>query len=244
MSSIWTSSIKSTPGITSALFSSCHSAIFWSIWSLTSYLISPVSPENKAMNPWAHELITSISCKLTVWTVSFFLKISPSGHWANLVYGETASYSLALAKLLPCFVTFPDTLSTVIMSPAVTFSFMSPSIIFEPRSYTDSMSVVLRVSLPVFSLLAPFSNSIWTTSPSMTSDSSLIHTAMDLLKAYVRLSVLLISKEKISEPEIMLKGVSCPKDLARPKARAVFPVPGWPPIRTAQPAIFPSLTIL
>jgi hypothetical protein len=55
---------------------------------------------------------------------------------------------------------------------------------------------------------------------------------------------LLISKEKISDPEIILKGVSSPSDLANAKARAVFPVPGYPPIRIALPAIFPSLIIL
>jgi len=56
-----------------------------------------------------------------------------------------------------------------------------------------------------------FSISISTTSPSTISDSSFILTPIDLLKAYVRASVLLISSEKISEPAILVKGVSSPK---------------------------------
>ncbi len=88
------------------------------------------------------------------------------------------------------------------------------------------MSVVLRVNFPTFSPPFDFSISKNTTSPSITSDSSLILTAIDLQNDYVKLSVLLISNEKISDPEIIVKGVSFPKDLARPKARAVFPVPG------------------
>lgn len=72
----------------------------------------------------------------------------------------------------------------------------------------------------------------------------MILTPIDLLNAYVNDSVLLISKEKISEPEIILKGVSSPNDLARAKAKAVFPVPGYPPISIALPAILPSLIIL
>ena len=55
---------------------------------------------------------------------------------------------------------------------------------------------------------------------------------------------MLISKENISDPDIIVKGVSLPKDLAKPKAKAVFPVPGYPPISTARPAIFPSYIIL
>jgi hypothetical protein len=81
---------------------------------------------------------------------------------------------------------------------------------------------------------------------------------MDFLKAWVRDSVLLISREKISEPASMVKGVSSPRDLAIPilkayicyqkwrlntYAMAVFPVPGCPPIRMALPAIFCSLII-
>ncbi len=42
----------------------------------------------------------------------------------------------------------------------------------------------------------------------------------------------------------MLKGTSSPKDLAIPIAMAVFPVPGYPPIKIPLPAIFPSLIIL
>ncbi len=64
----------------SAFPSSLHSATFWSIWSLTSCLISPVSPEKRAKNPWLLLFITSISCKVTVWTTSFLFSISPSGH--------------------------------------------------------------------------------------------------------------------------------------------------------------------
>ena len=45
------SSMKRTPGTISALPSSLHSATFWSICSLTSGLISPMSPANRAMNP-------------------------------------------------------------------------------------------------------------------------------------------------------------------------------------------------
>jgi len=46
-SNICASSIKSTPGTISAFPSSLHSETFVLIYSLTSYLISPVSPENK-----------------------------------------------------------------------------------------------------------------------------------------------------------------------------------------------------
>ena len=53
--------------------------------SPTSGLISPVSPENKARKPCVLELITSISCRVTVCTTSFLFCSSPSGHWTNLV---------------------------------------------------------------------------------------------------------------------------------------------------------------
>lgn len=56
-------------------------------------------------------------------TTSLRFNISPSGHYANLVYGDTASYSEALEKLRPSLVTFPLALSIVITSPAVIFSF-------------------------------------------------------------------------------------------------------------------------
>ena len=49
---------------------------------------------------------------------------------------------------------------------------------------------------------------------------------MDLLKDYVRLSVLLISSENISEPDNIVNGVSSPKAQDKPKAKAVLPVPG------------------
>ena len=39
---------------------------------------------------------------------------------------------------------------------------------------------------------------------------------MDFLKAWVRASVLDISREKISEPAIIVKGVSSPRALAMP----------------------------
>jgi len=40
-----------TPGTISAFPSSRHSMTFWLIWSRTSDLISPISPENKAKKP-------------------------------------------------------------------------------------------------------------------------------------------------------------------------------------------------
>lgn len=51
MSNICTSSMNSTPGTMSALPSSRHSATLESICSLTSCLISPVSPANNARKP-------------------------------------------------------------------------------------------------------------------------------------------------------------------------------------------------
>jgi hypothetical protein len=52
-----------------------------------------------------------------------------------------------------------------------------------------------------------------------------------------------ISREKISEPASMVKGTSSPRVFAIPMAMAVLPVPGYPPIKTALPAIVPSWTI-
>jgi len=75
-------------------------------------------------------------------------------------------------------------------------------------------------------VVALLSISISTTSPSTISVSSLILTPIDLLKAYVRASVLDISSEKISEPAMAVNGTSYPRDFARPIAIAVFPVPG------------------
>jgi Ni,Fe-hydrogenase I small subunit len=66
---------------------------------------------------------------------------------------------------------------------------------------------------------------------------------MDLLKAWVRASVLLISREKIYEPANIVNGTSSPKLLAMAMAMAVLPVPGCPPISTALPAILPYLII-
>lgn len=57
--------------------------------------------------------------------------------------------------------------------------------------------------------------------------------------ACVSASVLLISSEYISEPAMLVKGVSGPRACARPIAMAVLPVPGWPANNTARPAIFP-----
>lgn len=88
--------------------------------------------------------------------------------------------------------------------------------------------------------------SIWisTTSPSMTSLSSVIRTPMDLRKACVSASVLDISREKISDEASMVNGTSGPRDCAIPIAMAVFPVLGGPAIKTARPAILPSCAIL
>ena len=87
--------------------------------------------------------------------------------------------------------------------------------------------------------------SIWisTTSPSIISVSSLIRTPIERLKACVSASVLLISSENISLPAMLVKGVSCPNACAMPIAIAVLPVPGWPAIKRALPAILPSLII-
>ena len=60
----------------------------------------------------------------------------------------------------------------------------------------------------------------------------------------MRASVFDISREKISEPASIVKGVSSPRDLAIPIAMAVLPVPGVPPIKIARPAILPSLIML
>lgn len=54
---------------------------------------------------------------------------------------------------------------------------------------------------------------------------------------------MLIYKENIYEPASIVKGTSSPKVLAIAMAMAVFPVPGWPPIRMALPAILPYLII-
>lgn len=66
---------------------------------------------------------------------------------------------------------------------------------------------------------------------------------MDFLNACVKASVFDISSENISEDAIMVNGTSEPKDCAIPMAIAVFPVLGGPAIKTALPAILPSLTI-
>jgi hypothetical protein len=83
------------------------------------------------------------------------------------------------------------------------------------------------VIFPVFDpLYTDLSISISTTSPSIISASSLILTPILFLNAYVSDSVLLISRENISLPASIVKGVSSPRDLAIPIAIAVLPVPG------------------
>jgi hypothetical protein len=123
----------------------------------------------------------------------------------------------------PSFEILPVDLSIRITSPAETRSRLRESIIFPPRSYTVSISVVLMVSLPVFA--APvWERSIWisTTSPVMSSVSSLMRMPMDLRKAWVRASVFDISREKTSEAEIMLKGTSSPSVWAMPILRIEY----------------------
>jgi hypothetical protein len=63
----------------------------------------------------------------------------------------------------------------VMTSPDCTFSFKILSIILPPRSYTVSISVVFRMSLPTFVPTPVAGLSIWTstTSPSIISLSSL-----------------------------------------------------------------------
>lgn len=92
-------------------------------------------------------------------------------------------------------------------------------------------------------LLDDFSISIYTTSPSTISLYYFILTPIDLLKACVNASVLLIYNENIYEPASIVKGTSSPKLFAIAMAMAVFPVPGWPPINTARPAILPYFII-
>lgn len=84
---------------------------------------------------------------------------------------------------------------------------------------------------------------ISTTSPSITSLSSFIRTPMLFLNAWVKASVLLISRENISLDANMVNGTSFPKLCAMPIAMAVLPVLGGPATSIALPAILPSLTI-
>mmetsp|Transcript_7922 Transcript_7922/g.21853 ORF Transcript_7922/g.21853 Transcript_7922/m.21853 type:complete len:210 (-) Transcript_7922:4-633(-) len=130
----------------------------------------------------------------------------------------------------------------VMMSPALMFSFWIVSIIFAPKSYNVSISVVFKVIFPNVAAwpFAGRSISISTTSPSMTSASSRILTPIERRNAWVKASVLLISSEKISLPANIVKGVSSPNAFAIPMAMAVFPVPGCPAMSTARPAILPS----
>lgn len=103
--------------------------------------------------------------------------------------------------------------------------------------------------MPTFSTPLPAapgagaSTVISTTSPSMISVSSMMRTPMERRNACVSASVLLISREKISDPAIMVKGVSSPSACAMPMAMAVLPVPGCPASSTARPASLPSLII-
>mmetsp|Transcript_63497 Transcript_63497/g.104887 ORF Transcript_63497/g.104887 Transcript_63497/m.104887 type:complete len:241 (+) Transcript_63497:923-1645(+) len=185
MSNICTSSMKSTPGITSALPSSRHSNTLLSICSRTSCLISPVSPANNAKNPCARELMTSISCNVTVCTTSLRFCSSPSGHCTNRVLEPIASKSFDREKERPNLEILPLALSMVMMSPAATLSLVKDSIIFCPKSYTVSISVVFRIMRPVFpgvallGSVAGRSISISTTSPSTISVSSLMRTPID-----------------------------------------------------------------
>ena len=75
-----TSSMKRTPGISSALPSSFHSATLALIFCRTSDLISPGSPEEIVRNACVRLLITSISSSVTVCTTSFLFWRSPSDH--------------------------------------------------------------------------------------------------------------------------------------------------------------------
>jgi len=104
-----------------------------------------------------------------------------------------------------------------------------------------SISVVFKVIFPVFAPeVVDLSISISRTSPSIISASSRIQTPIDFQNAWQRASVLDISRENISEPESIVNGTSSPRVFAMPIAIAVLPVPGYPPIKTALPAIVPS----
>ena len=88
---------------------------------------------------------------------------------------------------LPSLVTRPLALSMATTSPACTRSRTTASIIFTPRSYTVSMSVVFIVRRPVLAAapaVAGRSICSSTTSPSMTSASSLMRTPMARRKAW------------------------------------------------------------
>ena len=66
-------------------------------------------PEKRARNPCVLLLMTSISCKVTVWTTSFLFCISPSGHWTNLVWNRTVIYSVYGARYAKIIVYFSQT---------------------------------------------------------------------------------------------------------------------------------------
>jgi hypothetical protein len=143
---------------------------------------------------------------------------------------STVFFSFFSPNLTPPFFLLPSSrVDGHYVSALHHWSLPSASIIFAPRSYIVSISVDFRVSLSVLEAAsATAGRSIWisTTSPSMTSVSSLMLTSMALRKAWVRASVFNISSEKSSLPASMANGVSWPSDLARPMAMAVLPIPG------------------
>lgn len=66
-------------------------------------------PEKRAKNPCVLLLMTSISCRVTVWTTSFLFCISPSGHWTNLVWNRTVIYSVPGASYVQIIAYFSQT---------------------------------------------------------------------------------------------------------------------------------------
>lgn len=92
--------VELTPGMISALPSSLHSHTLALICSRTSDLISPVSPEKRARKPCVRLLMTSISCRDTVWTTSFLFCSSPSGHCTNCVYKENTQKATTAENLV------------------------------------------------------------------------------------------------------------------------------------------------
>jgi hypothetical protein len=55
----------------------------------------PTVPAKRARKPWVRELMTSISCRLTVWTTSFLFCSSPSGVLISLTCDCEAPRTLA-----------------------------------------------------------------------------------------------------------------------------------------------------
>jgi hypothetical protein len=136
-------------------------------------------------------------------------------------------YFFSPPNLTPPYSASHPHVSMATTSPLCTLSFPSASIIFAPRSYTVSISVDFRVSLPVLEAAPAIARrSIWisTTSASMTSVSSLMRTPMALRKAWVRASVFDIQhlqREELAASKHGEWGL-----LARPMAMAVLSVPG------------------